>query len=199
MRLQFANGICLDNPSQEDVLDALETVCLEADRSVLLEDHRGRYVRVDTLSELSLDLRWFDAPTGMTFRCTDHPIELEDVCQAFLAFLEGRADWAGDWTWADALETPPPFVEPEQAETALARMVRNQRLIGLAGMAGAALGVLGLLSDRRTAETLVPAGLVLGGLAAWLHYLNKRCPACGRYLGVLGRPGFCRRCSQTID
>jgi hypothetical protein len=132
-------------------------------------------------------------------RCTDHPIQLEDVCQAFLAFLEGRRDWTEDWTWADALETPPPFVEPEKADLALQRMQRNLRLIGLAAMAGAAISVIGLFSDRRSGDMLIPAGLILSGLAAWLHHLNKRCPACGRYLGLLARPGFCRRCSQTID
>ena len=198
----------------------MEDVTLTDVLSVMATIRQGRNLSMSLYraDSQSMAIGTNSAGTVFMFRPNQGDILIADgkgasvasIAESCEAFLEGRPDWGDGLPWQrpDHLLQKPVLcvgatfyvprwdagfdkVTKKEQLRLLWRVIRNEVVIFLVLAGAATCGIAAAAGRGRTDWTAVSVMAVICAVASALHYVNWRCPLCGKRMGVLKARCLC--------
>jgi hypothetical protein len=207
--LIFGNGVIVDNPTPQNVVDAVSAVKSGHGNTLLAWSETGYALRVHVNNAEALCLELLSWKTGMWLTCEEPNLSAGLVVDSIVAMFSGDMNRVKQLAWVepalpsrqafqvgDHLYFPGGFgaMETMSIEEARAKL-RRTRMIEwilwcLAAPVCALLDLAAFTSSSPNAVLGYFFMALVGVMAAGMHFVNWRCPVCGNALGPLPR----RRC-----
>lgn len=99
MKLTVGTGGEIEAPSAEQVEGALRGLPGGSDSFAILEQDEQTYIQTSGGPADGFVLEYREGSPTSHFRCTDHQLPPDVVVAAFLAYLDGRADYKSQLGW----------------------------------------------------------------------------------------------------
>ena len=187
----------LTEPTDEEILAALEEACTWPGAWLKLDDQDSQYLRLDVTQSLQLDLRWYDGDVRMMLRCVDRDLSLEQVSQAMFRFAAEDLDWSDELAWKDAMVAAPAGTTSARRHQDYEPAIRRQTWLAvLAIIAAVGSAATWMFGSKMGIWVGTVASLVGGGLA-WINHNRRRCPHCRGRLPDR-RVDLCGHCGNEL-
>jgi hypothetical protein len=105
MNLETEHGGRIQNPSIQQVMQALQDLNPDGNSFAILSRSETDYIQTSVSSERGFVLEYREEEPGGHFRADDPSIGLPEIQEAFLAWSRGGTDWRTSFSWAP-LEKP---------------------------------------------------------------------------------------------
>ena len=207
--LIYGNGVVVDNPTPQNVVDAVATVRSRPGNVLLVWSDTGYALRVHVNSAEALYLELLSWKTGVWLECREPNLSVELVVDSVVSLVAGDVNRVKQLTWVEHALPPhqafqvgdkvycPGFdgaMETMSVDEARAKMRRTCMIEWILWCVAAPviviLGLGALSSHSQNADTALVLLGVVGAVTGGMHFVNWRCPACGNALGPFPK----RRC-----
>ncbi|MFP4355231.1 MAG: hypothetical protein ACLFUJ_08905 [Phycisphaerae bacterium] len=187
----------LPEPTDEEILDALEDACTRPGAWLKLDDQDSQYLRLDVTPDLQLDLRWYDGDVRMMLRCVDRDLSLHQASQAMLGFAREDFDWSDVLAWKDAMVASAPGTTSARRDQDCEPAIRSQTLLAVLAIVVAGVSAAAWMFDSDVGVWVGTVASLVGGAAAWINHNRRRCPHCRGRLPDR-RVDLCGHCGEEL-